>query len=321
MAYACGLLVIGILTTAVHLLLDRVIFDQRDAGTIVNVAGRQRMLSQRIALLSNHLENGDETSRELLEQCVVLMERSHAALVTGHDLGINHPLPKEMQAYYFEGPHALDPAVRHYLAAARRFAADGSREAYEEIQGAARGPILEALDGAVSLFEQQASRHIDRLRGVQKALLFGLLFALVLEALLIFRPLVRNVGACSARLSDLAARDGLTGLFNRRYFMDTAQSTMAGDDDAPRQDVSMLMIDLDPFKRINDTYGHPAGDRVLKNLPMWRGDNCAPAMCSPASAARNLPFCCRKPAAPRPRSWRASCATRWPSPLPRGCPR
>lgn len=266
LAYAFGLLVIGLLTTAVHLLLDRVILDQRDSATIINVAGRQRMLSQRIALLSNHLKNGDEMSREPLHQSIALMARSHAALIDGNDLGIIHPLPKEMRGYYFEGPNALDPAVRSYIAAAREFTGNGSPEAYGEIQGAARESLLQALDGAVTLFEHQATRHIEQLRRVQKALLGGLLLALVLEALLIFRPLVRNVGEYSARLGDLAAHDGLTGLFNRRYFMDMAQGTLAAASHPHRRAVSILMIDLDLFKRVNDTYGHSTGDRVLQQF-------------------------------------------------------
>src|ERR1700678_2793800 len=57
--------------------------------------------------------------------------------------------------------------------------------------------------------------------------------------------------------------DPLTGLANRRAFMDTAQRMFdkhAGDD-AP---ISVLAFDLDRFKKINDTFGHPTGDHVLR---------------------------------------------------------
>jgi diguanylate cyclase (GGDEF)-like protein len=57
--------------------------------------------------------------------------------------------------------------------------------------------------------------------------------------------------------------DPLTGLANRRFFMDTAQRMFdkhAGDD-AP---ISVLAFDLDRFKKINDTFGHPTGDHVLR---------------------------------------------------------
>lgn len=62
-----------------------------------------------------------------------------------------------------------------------------------------------------------------------------------------------------------AHEDYLTGLFNRRYFMEQGQNELAR---AQRYDnaLSMLMLDIDHFKGINDTHGHKAGDAVLQKL-------------------------------------------------------
>jgi len=62
---------------------------------------------------------------------------------------------------------------------------------------------------------------------------------------------------------DLAVRDGLTGLFNRRYFNEliTVEVNRLKRTPAP---LSLLMIDVDNFKHYNDTQGHPAGDVLLK---------------------------------------------------------
>lgn len=64
-------------------------------------------------------------------------------------------------------------------------------------------------------------------------------------------------------LREQSIRDGLTGLFNRRYLEETLarEVARAGRERAP---LSLLMIDLDHFKLVNDTYGHSAGDRVLQ---------------------------------------------------------
>ncbi|NJD05237.1 MAG: diguanylate cyclase [Methylococcaceae bacterium] len=66
-------------------------------------------------------------------------------------------------------------------------------------------------------------------------------------------------------LRNLAIRDGLTELLNRRAFVSLLESEMA---DASRsgRDLALLMIDIDHFKEINDSHGHPTGDRVLKSL-------------------------------------------------------
>jgi diguanylate cyclase (GGDEF)-like protein len=64
-------------------------------------------------------------------------------------------------------------------------------------------------------------------------------------------------------LFDLAQRDPLTGLYNRRYFDDRLRSEFLF---AQRHDTTLgfLFIDIDHFKRVNDTQGHPRGDAVLK---------------------------------------------------------
>lgn len=68
--------------------------------------------------------------------------------------------------------------------------------------------------------------------------------------------------ACSQ--SDQARRDWLTGLLNRRGFMETF--SLRSSSSGTSQSYAMLMIDVDYFKSVNDLYGHAAGDRVLESL-------------------------------------------------------
>ncbi len=74
-----------------------------------------------------------------------------------------------------------------------------------------------------------------------------------------------EIQSLQTRLRDQALRDPLTGLFNRRQLdavlaLELERCREAG---AP---LALLMIDIDHFKRINDTHGHPAGDAVLQAL-------------------------------------------------------
>jgi diguanylate cyclase (GGDEF)-like protein len=75
--------------------------------------------------------------------------------------------------------------------------------------------------------------------------------------------LLRQVERQSRKMRELARRDELTGLPNRRSWNEELPRTLerARRDDAP---VSVALLDLDHFKRFNDSYGHPAGDRLLK---------------------------------------------------------
>jgi len=66
-------------------------------------------------------------------------------------------------------------------------------------------------------------------------------------------------------LRNQAIKDSLTGLFNRRYFTETAEKELARA--IKKQSMlAILMIDLDFFKKLNDSFGHDAGDKVLQEF-------------------------------------------------------
>jgi diguanylate cyclase (GGDEF)-like protein len=64
----------------------------------------------------------------------------------------------------------------------------------------------------------------------------------------------------------LAVRDGLTGLYNRRAFNELLASAIANEDRRAGGCLGLAILDLDHFKSLNDTYGHPAGDAALRSL-------------------------------------------------------
>lgn len=73
--------------------------------------------------------------------------------------------------------------------------------------------------------------------------------------------------ATEEELRKLATTDELTGLNNRRYFMECfAQTMQASRENQSDPPLSLLLIDVDRFKLVNDTYGHDVGDLVLQHL-------------------------------------------------------
>jgi diguanylate cyclase (GGDEF)-like protein len=69
----------------------------------------------------------------------------------------------------------------------------------------------------------------------------------------------------NVRLESLAVTDGLTGLFNRRHF----DRLLAGEVQRTlryKVPLAVLLLDIDHFKQVNDSYGHPTGDLVLRNV-------------------------------------------------------
>ena len=82
------------------------------------------------------------------------------------------------------------------------------------------------------------------------------------------QSLTRSVSELKAtrdRLARLASTDALTGVYSRRWWFDLAEKEFSRSCRYDRV-FSLLMADLDLFKRINDTYGHETGDRVLNQF-------------------------------------------------------
>lgn len=110
-----------------------------------------------------------------------------------------------------------------------------------------------AFNGMLNRLEEERIAHYSALEAINKGL----------EAQVAERT--RALEVSNQQLEQLVRTDPLTGAANRRYFVDQAQIEIqrARRDKAP---LSMLMIDLDHFKRINDTWGHAVGDEVLRNF-------------------------------------------------------
>ncbi len=75
----------------------------------------------------------------------------------------------------------------------------------------------------------------------------------------------KELQEANARLQLLAVTDGLTGLFNHRRFQEALQTELVRAERHKRP-LSVLMIDVDFFKKVNDVMGHPAGDELLRKL-------------------------------------------------------
>ncbi|WP_207682334.1 GGDEF domain-containing protein [Desulfonema magnum] len=74
---------------------------------------------------------------------------------------------------------------------------------------------------------------------------------------------VTDIAAYEQKLLEMSIRDGLTGVYNRRYFETRLEEEFERHKRYTRP-FSIIMQDIDHFKKVNDTYGHPCGDYILK---------------------------------------------------------
>ncbi|MFP4297899.1 MAG: diguanylate cyclase [Spirulinaceae cyanobacterium] len=76
---------------------------------------------------------------------------------------------------------------------------------------------------------------------------------------------LRKISLLQTQLQEQAIRDALTGIYNRRFFEESIKEQLQQAQDR-QQSLAIFLIDVDYFKKVNDNYGHQAGDLVLKTL-------------------------------------------------------
>jgi diguanylate cyclase (GGDEF)-like protein len=269
-AYIFALGLIGFLTIASHLTLNRVMAAHEGSAAIVNISGRQRMLSQRIASLAAQIRLGVPEAKAELLRAADQFEAAHRKLVAESNAISGGSGVVVFRDLYAAGDHPLDAEVAAYLRLARAIAGAPAGTATIDPQLAAlfaeaRAPLLSRLDQVVQLHQAASEAQLARLQLLQRFTMVVVLVALAAEALLIFRPMVRQIARYARELQVLANVDSLTGALNRRAFVERGDIEQLR---ARRSGATsaMLMIDADHFRQINDSFGHAGGDSALRAL-------------------------------------------------------
>ena len=266
--YIVALLIIAGLSVGSHLTLEYSLRSNKGTAAVINHTGRQRMLSQRIASLAAQWKMGDSSAQEPLHNTINQFEAAHEFLIAEHSSGTaDNRYERALRSIYFEGRNSLDQQVKSYIADARQIAAmqpdnPQFKQIITRIFDASREQLLVSLDNVVTIEQAESEQQIANFERLQWAILAVVLMTLVLEASIIFRPMIQKILEYTTALFHLATVDTLTGIANRRSFMDQAETELIRTRRYKRP-ACMLMLDIDHFKKVNDTYGYAAGDTVL----------------------------------------------------------
>ncbi|MEM9171133.1 MAG: ATP-binding protein [Pseudomonadota bacterium] len=199
--FALGLVAAVLVVTYVLIVQqDR---QQRDAGYVINIAGMQRMLSQRIHLLIEqlHVRPGDTDAAikvYSLGAAIERMQDNHRELTEGAGVAF---LTQDIQARYFE-QDGVDELTTQFLAAARTAQSKissnpaGALEVdveLTELERVQSEGLLPKLDAVVSALEQEIAVRVQKSIDLKKTCFIAGLAVLILEALFVFAPMVRMI--------------------------------------------------------------------------------------------------------------------------------
>ncbi|MFC1603279.1 diguanylate cyclase domain-containing protein [Pseudomonadota bacterium] len=203
--YRIALGLIAILSCLSYLSLSFAIKEEENSSTIINLSGRQRMLSQHIVLVSSQLITAKHSNRYTeqktnLLNAIQLMKEEHGILIHGHkNPGSSPELSPEMKAIYFTAPHEVNKRIDSFLMHATAFSNETAKNQthsnphYQALSKSASG-ILKSLDAAVAQYELESKQKIAQILVIERTVLGITLLVLLLEAFFIFRPTVLRLG-------------------------------------------------------------------------------------------------------------------------------
>ena len=195
--YIIALALTASLITLSFLVLSDLIKHQQQDAEIINIAGQQRMLSQRIALLVGTANIcGDSDERRYLNKSLTRFKQNHQYLISLEQLPI-----VTFNTYFKSGQ--LDRMVNDYVAKAEKVLENGECKPTQLLDVNQLTALLEQLDNVVNQFEFDATSRVETVLSIEMYLWLAALFLLTVEAACIFFPMELEIKRSFKKLTTL----------------------------------------------------------------------------------------------------------------------
>ena len=275
--YLLSLAAIGLLVAASNIVIDHIASEETLMVEVNEIGGRQRMLSERVVhLLLEYAVEKDALARnnivKLIQQSLDPFVQTHYQLIRGQlSNGEQVIFEDNIDDLFFGQPEYLDEKARIFIyntreVLKREWSTELISSFYlKELRKATIQSLHTGLEKLASLYTMNSQARITDLR-VIVAVLLGTIFLLVIGiGIFVFNPLFKRILAQQDELHKLAYFDPLTNCHNRRSFLISADFEFDRSRNGKRP-FSVLFLDIDYLKVINDTFGHAMGDVAIQEI-------------------------------------------------------
>ncbi|MCB1558373.1 MAG: GGDEF domain-containing protein [Alphaproteobacteria bacterium] len=275
-AYIFALSLIALFTFVSHSITNYISDTQLERAEITYQLRSQSILVMEISrYASDYYNDSMRYDYIFMEQSIEKLESSYNQTIqyintpARFDLG---DAKETLGHYYFKIGFDIANKMSMYLKFSKEFAnfsdTSSSQERQKVLSQLNSGQdrlLIELLNAAQADFQKETIDEIQSIMNIQLYMSGGIIFVILLEALFIFRPIIKKLDQYHVTIISQAMEDTLTGINNRRAFYKHSEAFFekAATENKP---FTVVLCDLDKFKSVNDTYGHEVGDEVLKHF-------------------------------------------------------
>lgn len=227
----------------------------------------ERQMALHMDILSDvdiYLKKADPDVLQRIRDSAMEIQRLEAQVLTHMQQAAWFAMPKVNLAHFEKIKNITIQGIS-FAAYAEAQQEGNARDLARDIQAMHKAGAPDTWRGEIRQYIDAVQREVDALVYGSYALYALLLGFLVFQAMAQILPLMKETDDLRAQIRDMAATDMLTGIYNRAMLFKLGNMLISAAK-RHKQELTMLVVDVDEFEKLNDKYGRAVGDALLARV-------------------------------------------------------